>query len=73
MYSSGYADTLYLSYEVWQLSSRHSGEIMGWLKIKMTSKVPTKPFIYQICKLQVGSYSYDMSKMAFDQTDKVQG
>ena len=28
---------------------------------------------YQICKLQVGSYSYDMSKMAFDQTDKVQG
>ena len=30
-------------------------------------------FFYQICKFQVGSYSYDMSKMAFDQTDKVQG
>ena len=40
-----------------------------------TSDVPciSLNLIYQICKFQVGSYSYDMSKMAFDQTDKVQG
>ena len=28
---------------------------------------------YQACKFQVGSYSYDMTKMAFTQTNKVQG
>ena len=31
------------------------------------------PLDTQTCKFQVGSYSYDMSKMAFDQTSKVQG
>ena len=29
------------------------------------------PLDTQICKFQVGSYSYDMTKMVFDQTNKV--
>ena len=29
------------------------------------------PLDTQICKFQVGSYSYDMTKMVFDQTSKV--
>ena len=29
--------------------------------------------IFQICKFQVGSYSYEMSKMTFTQSNKVNG
>ena len=29
--------------------------------------------LFQTCKFQVGSYSYDMAKMTFTQTNKVQG
>ena len=28
---------------------------------------------FQTCKFQVGSYSYDLTKMTFKQTNKVQG
>ena len=31
------------------------------------------PLDTQSCKFQVGSYSYDMTKMNFTQTNKVQG
>jgi hypothetical protein len=32
-----------------------------------------KIIFVQACKFQVGSYSYDLTKMSFTQTNKVQG
>ena len=43
------------------------------VKSPMITKRNKKKLKLQICKLQVGSYSYEMSKMTFTQSNKVQG